>query len=73
LLSKIRALVERQWVITLNFAQRSVNLTAAVLVTPYKDQKDEKMLLVVPPTRLQTALNLDEETFHFAQKFTEGY
>ena len=57
--------------VNINYARKLVNLVAAVLATISKDQQDDKVLHVFPPTGIQAALDLDEATFLYAQRLQE--
>jgi len=45
----IRELLERNWVVNINYAYKSVNLVTVVLANIDTDQIDDKILHVFPP------------------------
>ncbi|KAJ8438836.1 LOW QUALITY PROTEIN: hypothetical protein Cgig2_023028 [Carnegiea gigantea] len=61
----IRKLLDRKWHITLNLAHRVANLTASVLAIMRQGQK----LFIL--CRLEPALELDKQTYRFANKIQE--
>ena len=65
---EIIELLERQGTISVNYAQRSVNLVAAVLAFSQRAQSDMVVLHGETPRSLQLALELDVQTFHLAQQ-----
>ena len=67
----IRELSERDWVVNINYAHKSINLVAAVLANINEDQTDDKALHVFPPSGLHATLDLDVETFLYAQRLQE--
>jgi len=72
-ITEIRELIGRKRTVNINYAHRSVNLAASALAFLNQDQCLSGALVVhfVPPRALETALDLDEETFHFARKVQE--
>jgi len=60
--NEIQELLNRNWMTTLNYAHRPINVVAAVLALIMKEQLDTLVVHYVPPSSLQTALELDEET-----------
>ena len=61
----IREPLERNWVTNINYAHKYVNPNIN------KDQTDDQVLHVLPPFTLQAALDLDVETFLYAQRLQE--
>jgi len=63
---EVRELLTREWQVTLHYAHRPVNLTAAMLACLCKEQREFVVVLADPPSSLPTALQLDHDTFAYA-------
>jgi len=61
-------LLGRSWNITINYAQHSVNLVAAVLAFTQKERSDILVIHAEPPRQIQLALDLDIHTCQLAQQ-----
>jgi len=65
--TEVSELLNRNWQDTLNYAQRLVNLSAAVLACLCKEQR-VVVIHADPPESLLPALELDHDTFAYAQQ-----
>ena len=68
MVAEVLKLLGRSWNITFNYTQRSVNLVASVLAFTKKEQHDMLVIHAEPPSSVQTALDLNVQTYQLAEQ-----